>query len=426
MSFDTMTNSAEERAVLACCLQNQVARDRARGIMSGADFYQPWAEIVWDAMSRLDRQGMPVNPVSVLTVLRGGAATAGTYQQTFKSAISELPSLMGMPVVSMNVDYHATKVRELAVKRRLWDELERAKQLVLNPETDALGLSASIARRFTEVRDTGFANDIETVTVEQLLLEVDEEPDWVVPGFLERGDRFVLTGEEGLGKSHLLRQVAILAHAGLDPFRPWSHIQPVRGMVVDFENTKRQIRRRLGTTYGYAAARSKGDPGQAGILAMPRSDITSDRVLNKLHREIDEFQPDVLVIGPLYKMTPKAIKTDDEAVPVLAALDTIRERGIALLIEAHSGNENNGKKREWRPRGSAALRGWPEFGYGLMATSASSATMVPWRGDREARSFPLGLTRQEGLWVEERPMMVADVWRNEDWSDLEPDDRYDD
>jgi RecA-family ATPase len=40
----------------------------------------------------------------------------------------------------------------------------------------------------------------------------------VIPGLLERRDRLMLTGEEGLGKSYLLRQIAVMAAAGLDPF----------------------------------------------------------------------------------------------------------------------------------------------------------------------------------------------------------------
>ncbi|MBK0297059.1 hypothetical protein IAE22_34985, partial [Bacillus sp. S34] len=78
------------------------------------------------------------------------------------------------------------------------------------------------------------------------------------------------------------------------------------------------------------------------------------------------FRPDVLFIGPLYRLIPRAINSDDDAAPLLAALDTLRDRGLAMVIEAHAGHAvGHGGERDLRPRGSAALLGWPEFGLGL-------------------------------------------------------------
>jgi hypothetical protein len=53
----------------------------------------------------------------------------------------------------------------------------------------------------------------------QFLGTADDEFDWIVPGLIERGDRLMLTGFEGLGKSMLTRQLAVTMAAGLHPFR---------------------------------------------------------------------------------------------------------------------------------------------------------------------------------------------------------------
>jgi hypothetical protein len=50
-----------------------------------------------------------------------------------------------------------------------------------------------------------------------------------------------------------------------------------------------------------------------------------------------------------------------------------------------------------RPRGSAALMGWPEFGYGLRWNEVGDVDMVAWRGDRDERNWPLRIKRG-GLW----------------------------
>jgi replicative DNA helicase len=240
-----------------------------------------------------------------------------------------------------------------------------------------------------------------------------------------REDGMFVVGRECIAthNSHLLRQIVILASAGLDPFRPWNRIEPVRGMIIDFENSKRQVRRRLSQVYDYAL-RGKGAPGLAGVLPMQRADITSDRILNKIHRELDVMQPDVLVIGPLYRMSPTAIKDDSDASPILSALDTIRDRGIAVLIEAHAGHTTTsggqGRTRDLRPRGSSALLGWPEFGYGMKGSdNGKDAVLIPWRGDRDVRNFPLGLTSRDGMWTEARPLTVREAHEGrEDWGGL--------
>jgi replicative DNA helicase len=113
--------------------------------------------------------------------------------------------------------------------------------------------------------------------------------------------------------------------------------------------------------------------------------------------------------------------------PVLAALDTIRDRGIALLIEAHAGHvKSQGNTRDLRPRGSSALLGWPEFGYGMRATGPSSAILVPWRGDRDLRDFPLALMKSShGLWEEEKAVTLQQIYKDREqqtWNEYGWDD----
>jgi hypothetical protein len=367
-----------EMAVLAACLISRTARDEARRHLSGSDFFQPQHEVVWDAMARLDRHGKPVDPSTILSVIASDPSGAAKL----------LPDLITWPVVADNVGEYASPVRSWAIKRRLYAEAVKVQQQALNPEASAQGFAASVATRFASLRDTGVTDDIASITMDELLAEVDDEPAWLIPGLLERRDRLMLTGEEGLGKSYLLRQIAVMAAAGLDPFDPNTLIPPIRVMIIDCENTQRQIRRKVRGVVEFAERWSYGKPGVVTLLCSNRMDITRDKDLARIHYELDATQPDLLVIGPLYRLVPRALQTDDEAAPVLAALDTIRERDIALLIEAHAGHSLKGAHRDLRPRGSSSLLGWPEFGYGMRTVASGYADLVPWRGDRDERAWP--------------------------------------
>ena len=383
-----------ERAVLAACILSRTAREEARRHLVGLDFNEPAHEQVWQAMSRLDRHGKGVDPTTIHAAL-------GTNRQ----AVTLLPDLVTLPVVAEHVTEYAAIVRGWSVKRRLYAEAVRTQQEALNPDVSAQGLAATVATRFAQVRDSGVTEDAQSITLDELVAVEDTEPEWLIPGLLERCDRLILTGEEGLGKSHLLRQIAVMSAAGLHPFDPGHHIPPVPVTIVDCENSQPQVRRRVRQVLGFAKRYGQASAGMVNLLCSHRLDLARDRDLAMLHRELDATQPALVVIGPLYRLAPRALQTDDEAAPILAALDTLRERGCALLIEAHAGHAiGRGGTRELRPRGSSALLGWPEFGYGMRAVESDygrRAELSPWRGDRDERDWPRNLREcsQRIRWV---------------------------
>jgi replicative DNA helicase len=391
-----------EMAVLSCCMHSRVAREEAKKHLVGSDFYRPEHEVVWDAMTAMDRKGEVVDAGSLMTVLAGRREAA------------LLPQLLTWPVTPESVAQHARAVRGWGTKRRLYDEALRVQQVALSPTLEAETIAAETVTRFTQVRDSGVTDDVQSVTLGELLTEKDDEIDWLIPGLLEHRDRLILTGEEGLGKSFLLRQIAILAAAGLHPFDDLTHIRPVKAMIIDCENTRSQVRRKARGIAAHAGYHGKGDPNMVNLLCSPRIDITRDRDLARIHYELDACQPELVVIGPLYRLTSKAIQSDDEAAPLLAALDTIRDRGCALLIEAHAGHAlGKGGQRELRPRGSSALLGWPEFGYGMRAVAKGYADLSAWRGDRDERDWPDRLRHdKEGIrWIPIEATPIGEEWR---------------
>ena len=390
-----------ELAVLSISLDSSVARDEAKKTLTGKDFYVPAHEVIWDAMCALDRKGEYVDPSRLMSALSG------------KAEARILPTLLGYPAVAASIADHARTVRAWGTKRRLYDEALRIQQHALSPAAEAETFAAECVTRLAQVRDSGITEDVQSITLGELLETKDDEPDWLIPGLLERRDRLILTGEEGLGKSYLLRQFAIMAAAGLHPFDDLQHIRPVKVMVIDCENSESQVRRMARGITAHAGYHGKGDPHMVNLLCSPRIDITRDRDLARIHYELDACQPEMVVIGPLYRLTNKAIQSDDEAAPLLAALDTIRDRGCALLLEAHAGHAvGKGGQRELRPRGSSALLGWPEFGYGMRSVASGYADLVAWRGDRQARDFPdrLKHDREHIRWLPVEAVPIAQEW----------------
>lgn len=377
-----------ERAVLAACLVSKPARTEARKVLTGKDFDSPIHEVIWDAMSRLDRHDKPVDPVTINALV--------SSQRGAPQVMLDLVTAFAQPD---QVTHHAAIVRSWATKRRIYSLATSVQQKALNPDANAVGFAATVANQFAAIRDSGsLGDDITAMTLDEMSELEEPDMDWVIEGLLERGDRLILTGGEGLGKSTMLRQIAIYAAAGLHPFKFGRRIPPIKALIYDSENSRNQIRRKIEPLRLDAAQRGQRSPGQYVMIDCPgRIDLTRDRDLARLHNLLDAQQPDVVVIGPLYRLVPRALQTDDEASPLLAALDTIKDRGIALLIEAHAGHAHGANGREWRPRGSSALMGWPEFGLGMKPVEDSThyCDVLPWRGARDERAWPTRLRRDE-------------------------------
>jgi predicted nucleic acid-binding Zn ribbon protein len=231
------------------------------------------------------------------------------------------------------------------------------------------------------------------LTLDQLFDSPDEEFDWLVPGLLERGDRLILTGGEGKGKSTLLRQIGVQIASGIHPFT-LEAIDPCRVVYIDLENSLRQTKRKLSWMF----ENSRVAPGEnfrianwpSGLNLMePESRIPMIEVLNI-------YSPDLLIIGPMYKLAPSL---EQEAVSKFLAeiLDEWRTRyGFTLLMESHQPHQvvmRDERYRPERPFGSSLWLRWPEFGICL----EDNGTLRHWRGQREEREWPERL-RRGTLW----------------------------
>jgi hypothetical protein len=235
----------------------------------------------------------------------------------------------------------------------------------------------------------------------QFLATPDDEYDWIVPHLLERGDRLMLTGFEGLGKSMLVRQFAVAIAAGLHPFG-LQGIDPRRVLLIDCENSERQSRRQFRRLADAVTRQGfRIEQGWLRLIHKPAGlDLTHPDDEAWLIERVTAHRPDVLFIGPFYRLHNANLNEELPARRTVAALDRARTlAGCALVIEAHAGHGEVGIKRSVRPTGSSLLLRWPEFGYGLAPAvdpapgePARHVKVLPWRGPRDERRWPTHLS----------------------------------
>jgi hypothetical protein len=386
-----MTGSPAERNLLGAALADNRVLRHIEGLVDGRDFEDGRLGAIWDGIGAMVARGETAAPETV--VLK--------FPEWDVRGVSEVEvwTWVGPDVLPHIADEYARAVRDGAYRRSLRIMSRKLAEQAGDSGVNPASAAADASQELATLVDGTSTRDLVTKSLAEILAEEDSY-DWVIPGLLERRDRLILTGFEGAGKTTLMRQFAVLAAAGIHPFlnRP---IEPCRVLVVDAENTETQWRRQSRKLVAQAMSRVHRNPAETiRIVAGKRIDLTQGTHLAEIHRLVDDHQPDILFIGPLYKLVPRAINSDDDAAPLIVALDGLRERGVALVMEAHAGKGGSALEgRDLRPRGSAALLGWPEFGYGLAPSLSDPdfmVQMVAWRGDREERGWPRHLRRAAG------------------------------
>lgn len=375
-----MMVTAEQQLLGAVLERNEIYLDAIK-FVSGTDFSEPRLGGVWDGM--------------VGHLSHGGALTVTTVANHFAEwgvhGVTIVEPFEWETAANGEYRYAAEFAKSIArssaarfAKELAQDTLNKVNDPGYDPESLLSEISVRIADR--ETRDA----PIEFISAHDLL-ERDEPYDWVIPDLMERRDRLILTGGEGVGKSTMLRQLIMLPAAGLHPFT-FEKIDPVRILVVDTENSQTQWARATKYVRHQATIQGVSDPFDNIKLSLEGGNINilDPRTMSEIQKKISEIRPDLLLIGPLYKLAPEA-ESEREVMKVIRALDSIRDRGVAMIMEGHSGHgTDQAGNRSVRPRGSSAWMGWPEFGLGIRSSAdyAGAFELVPWRGGRERRDWP--------------------------------------
>ncbi len=213
----------------------------------------------------------------------------------------------------------------------------------------------------------------------------DNEGDFVIDGCLRRGEVVMITGYEGHGKTTFVHQIAAMCAAGVHPFTGEPHHSIGNVLVVDCESTKQQLHERWQRFRSVtdALASSEDALDCLHLIATFGEPIDWDEV----RWAVDDFAPDLIVIGSLYKGADGELAEDGYSSELQRRLEGIASNA-GLIIETHTPHGDFGR-RPRRPYGHSSWLRWPAFGFHL----DKSGKITRWREDRAVRDWPNGFER---------------------------------
>jgi hypothetical protein len=240
-----------------------------------------------------------------------------------------------------------------------------------------------------EFTDEPRLNHAGPVPLSQFLKSVEGDErssEFVVDRLLKRGERLILTGWEGAGKTVFVDQFGFQVAAGIHPITG-ERCEPRRVLRVDCESTRDESLER------FAAFRSILE-----VIAPDRIEALEQNLVirntggetvqfYKLAEWVEDLEIDLVVLGSLYRVTEEDTATEEGARKVIKYLESFSS-DVALIIEAHSAKQS-GVRRDMTPYGHSVWLRWPQFGFHLRP----DGKLTRWRGDRRARDWPHALER---------------------------------
>ena len=358
------------------------------------------------ALYRLHTDGQPITPQLLMEELRRENRLRSEHGVLISDAVVYGQS-------TPTPDRYLDALCDIYLARQVYAAGERVKQLAASDVHGALvqmgvdydRLTASAAER---VEDT-------SENLADLLRTEIEDVDWLIPNLIPKSDRVLITSDEGAGKSTLLRQFALSLALGLEPFDPGlDPIKPGKVLLIDAEVSRNQLIKALKDMHRFAARHTHSGQPENLIVESRQSGVDlgdpSDQAW--LSRMVREHNPQMIALGPLYRLTEGDINEEDSVRRWQRSLEPFLELGVSIVMEHHAPNASDGSgNRFLRPIGSSVIRRWFAQGIGMRPKKCDThellfcrrcsrrALVEMWRGSRDETHWPLELrSPAEAIW----------------------------
>lgn len=214
----------------------------------------------------------------------------------------------------------------------------------------ARGAWSEVARFLREATPGG---GVTLVNAADWLNEEPADPDQVLQGIFDRGDKVAVIGGSKRRKSFFIAQLALQLASGRD-FLSWHVSKPRRVLCVQMEIASVHYHRRIrGLARDLVV--SPNDLGdRLGILNTRGHDLSGAEGVERIAEMAGDFKPEVIILDPLYKLLQGDENLARDMKPVLAAFDRLAEEMGAAVVYAHHDAKGASGEKDIRDRGAGS------------------------------------------------------------------------
>jgi len=202
-----------------------------------------------------------------------------------------------------------------------------------------------IGKIYKQIQDIerGGSKDEECETVEELALLEIPEIDWLIKPIVERFGFTLIGAQKGVGKSLVVTQLGLYAAAGIPTFLS-DEIRiskPLNVLLIQQEVSLPGMVDRL---YKMRAEKFFDLGGRFRQKTTTGNwwNLTKKEDLQKLRSLIEKYQPDILILDPLYTFYPKELNTAGDISPMMEVLSDLKTNyNLGLIVVHHFSNKED-------------------------------------------------------------------------------------
>jgi len=392
-----------ERNVISCCALDgaDVIRRCLQAGLSPASFYFAAHGVIFRCLLRLYERNAALIDASLLyeELLKTGELDAAGGQPVLTEATAPMPT-------TIQAGYYIEQVHRYAVMRAFVRTAGSLVEECYNHSGDITEFAASAEAAIAQVVRT--AREAKAVGVLTPLLDY-HYPETDDPGillgsddYLGRGGGMLFVSYAGIGKSSLIMDACLQWALG----RPWMGLRsngPLRCLIIQSEDSARYLGK-VADSFAFFEELTAAEIEQVrrNCVTIQLRGISGAEFFAELRRLLDIYNPDLLVINPLYLFAEGDIAKSEDIQPFLRQLDALNPMRFGTILVHHTGKPaakgNNGKRAElenWETTymgfGSSYLANWPRCSCMLMPKAGSGSRFALKLGKGAPNA---GITRQ--------------------------------
>ena len=310
-----------EEGVLGAILLEKAIPSEIIRILTPLNFYNSNTSVIYSTMLELQREGKPVDILTVTDMLK----ERGELEQVGGSYyVSGLPEQCSS---SSHAPYYASRIVEYANRRRLQNlgiRLSRGEMDVLN-ELKEFYLHPYLREPNTERK----VRSMKDLLNDSIL----EPPQLIGKGLLPTQSILLIAGPPKIGKSLLSLNLAFCLTSGRDWFN-YNIENPVSVLVIQAEVVSYQQRKRLKVMKANCEFPVNED---SLFISDPfRCDITTEEGFRSIVEPIAKHEPSVVIIDPLVDYHCADENSNNEMALVMQKFRDLTFSGLSVILIHHT------------------------------------------------------------------------------------------
>ena len=189
--------------------------------------------------------------------------------------------------------------------------------------------------------------------------------EWLVDGFLSKGEIAMFSGDGGSGKSLLLQDLAIHMITGKDEWLGMK-LAGQKVMIIDQENPEDEVWERL-----FALGMTKESTDNLRYVWYQHVLLDDPDQVRKLYEDVANFGPDLLTLDSMSRMHLSNENANEEMNPLIndAIFPLARTLGTTVAMIHHV-------RKDGRTRGATAIRNAVDITYDVALTEDKKQQIV--------------------------------------------------